>query len=86
VLGAGKAPSSFTLRPDQEAYYFGSLDNQRITFSRGQIPLSQMEIRGRVTQRDREYALQNLWEEAVGGLESYSSLWSDVTIDGVYLQ
>jgi transglutaminase-like putative cysteine protease len=86
VLGAGKSPPSFTLHPDWETYYFGSLDNQRITCSRGQTLLSQMEIRGRVTQRDREYALQSLWEEAVGGLESYSSLWSDVTIDGVYLQ
>jgi hypothetical protein len=36
--------------------------------------------------RTRDYSLQNLWEEAIGGLESYSSLWSDVTITGMYVQ
>jgi transglutaminase-like putative cysteine protease len=86
ALGAGAAPPSFNLRQDHETYYFANLDNQRITFSRGQASLSQMDPRGRTAVREREYALQNLWEEAAGGLESYSSLWSDVTIDGVYVQ
>jgi transglutaminase-like putative cysteine protease len=86
ALGAGAAPPSFNLRPDRETYYFGSLDNQRITFSRGQTALSQMDPQGRTAMRDRNYALQNLWEEAAAGLESYSSLWSDVTINGVYVQ
>jgi hypothetical protein len=45
-----------------------------------------MDPQGRVAVRDREYALQNLWEEAAAGLESYSSLWSDITINGVYVQ
>ncbi|MFP3043942.1 IPT/TIG domain-containing protein [Treponema primitia] len=86
ALGAGAAPSSFILRADRANYYFGNLDNQRISFSRGFTTLSQMDPRGRVAVRERDYALQNLWEEAVGGLESYSSLWSDVTINGVYYQ
>jgi hypothetical protein len=84
ALGAGAAPPSFVLRTDNAAYYFGSLDNRRIIFSRGFTILSRMESRGRVAIRERDYALQNLWEEAVGDLESYSSLWSDVTINGVY--
>ncbi|GHT83774.1 hypothetical protein FACS1894137_05820 [Spirochaetia bacterium] len=86
ALGAGAAPPSFTLRADRANYYFGNLDNQRISFSRGFTTLSQMDPRGRVTLRERNYALQNLWEEAVGGLESYSSLWSDVTLNGIYYQ
>jgi transglutaminase-like putative cysteine protease len=86
ALAAGAAPPNFSLRPDREDYYFGNLDNQRITFSRGQTVLSQMDPRGRTAQWERTYALQNLWEESVGGLESYSSLWSDVTINGVYVQ
>jgi transglutaminase-like putative cysteine protease len=86
ALGAGAAPPSFNLRQDHETYYFGSLDNQRITFSRGQTTLSRMDPQGRTAVRERDYALQSLWEEAVGGLESYSSLWSDVTISGVYVQ
>jgi transglutaminase-like putative cysteine protease len=86
ALAAGAAPPNFSLHPDRKNYYFGNLDNQRIAFSRGQTVLSQMDPRGRVTQRDRDYALQNLWEESVGGLESYSSLWSEIIITGVYMQ
>jgi hypothetical protein len=86
ALGAGAAPENFNLRPDHRAYYFGSLDNQRIAFSRGEVQLSRMDPRGRTAVRTREYSLQNLWEEAIGGLESYSSLWSDVRITGVYVQ
>jgi transglutaminase-like putative cysteine protease len=86
AFGAGAAPASFSLREDHEKYYFGNLDNQRITFSRGQAVLSQVDPRGRIAVRDRDYALQTLWEEAVGGLRSYSSLWSDVTINGVYAE
>jgi transglutaminase-like putative cysteine protease len=86
ALGAGAAPDSFNPRPDWAAWYFGNLDNQRITFSRGERSLSQMDPRGRAAAHPRGYALQNLWEEAVGGLESYSSLWGDVTITGMYAQ
>ena len=86
ALGSGAAPADFNLREDHAKYYFGNMDNQRITFSRGERFLSQMAPKGRTTQRNRDYSLQNLWEEAVGGLESYSSLWSDVTITGMYIQ
>jgi transglutaminase-like putative cysteine protease len=84
ALGAGAAPAGFTLRPDSREYYFGNVDSQRIIFSRGLSVLSPMDPRGRVAARDRGYAFQTLWEEAVGGLESYSSLWSDITVTGVY--
>jgi transglutaminase-like putative cysteine protease len=86
ALGAGVAPDGFNLREDHRSWYFGNLDNSRITFSRGQTSLSQMDPRGRTAVRNREFALQNLWEEAVGGLEAYSSLWGDITITGVYAQ
>jgi transglutaminase-like putative cysteine protease len=82
ALGAGAAPEDFDLRENAKTWYFGNLDNQRIAFSRGQNPLSPMDPRGRTVVRSRE--LQNLWEEAVGGLRSYSSLWGDVTITGTY--
>jgi transglutaminase-like putative cysteine protease len=86
ALGAGAAPDSFNLRQDRAAYYFGNLDNQRIAFSRGERTLFQMDPRGRAAVHPRSFALQNLWEEAVGGIESYSSLWGDVTITGMYVQ
>jgi transglutaminase-like putative cysteine protease len=84
AFGAGAVPDGFRPRDDHAAYYFCSIDNQRIAFSRGFAELSRMDPRGRVAGRPRDYALQSLWEEATGGLEAYSSLWSDVTITGVY--
>jgi transglutaminase-like putative cysteine protease len=86
ALGKGAAPPSFVLRADRANYYFGSLDNQRVSFSRDFTALSQMAPRSRVSTRERDYALQSLWEEAAGGLESYSSFWSDITVNGVYYQ
>jgi transglutaminase-like putative cysteine protease len=86
ALGGGAAPPSFVLRADRASYYFGSTDNQRLSFSRGFTALSPMDPRSRVSARERDYALQSLWEEAVGGLESYSSFWSEVIINGVYYQ
>ncbi|MCL2473280.1 MAG: IPT/TIG domain-containing protein [Treponema sp.] len=86
TLGAGAAPQDFNLRDDRAKYYFGNLDSQRITFTRGECFLTQMTPRGRTAYRTRDYSLQNLWEEAAGGLESYSSLWSNVTITGIYAQ
>jgi len=69
---------------DLANFYFGNLDNQHIAFSRGELVLSQMESRGRMVSHKQSYSLQNVWEEAVGGLESYSSLWGDITISGIY--
>jgi len=71
---------------DYTNYYFGNIDNQRIAFSRGDLTLTQMESRGRVVSHSQSYSLQNIWEEAAGGLESYTSLWGDITISGVYIQ
>ncbi|MCL2197129.1 MAG: IPT/TIG domain-containing protein [Treponema sp.] len=69
---------------DVSNYYFGSIDNQRIAFSRGELVLSQMENKGRLVSHPQSYSLQNIWEESAGGLESYSSLWGDITISGIY--
>ena len=71
---------------DLANYYFGNMDNQRIAFSRGEPVLSQIENRGRMITNKQSYSLQNVWEEAAGGLESYSSLWGDIQITGIYVQ
>jgi transglutaminase-like putative cysteine protease len=86
VLGAGVGSQTFITKQDHNNYYFGNLDNQRITFSRGELILSQMENRGRLVSHTQSYSLQNIWEEAAGGLESYTSLWGDITISGIYSQ
>jgi len=86
AMGAGVVSISQVSRENAANFYFGSMDNQRITFSRGEVVLSQMENGGRTVSRTQSYSLQNLWEEASGGLDSYTSLWGDVTISGVYVQ
>jgi transglutaminase-like putative cysteine protease len=86
ALGAGAAPPGFNPHPDAASYYFGSIDNQRVCFSQGETIIARMESRSRTAAYDRSYALQNLWEEATDGLKSYSSLWRDIMIEGVYVQ
>jgi transglutaminase-like putative cysteine protease len=84
ALGAGAADGSFKLRDDHETYYFGNIDNQHLIFSYGETLLSQIDARGRAASREINYALQNIWEEASGGIEAYSSYWSDVNVTGIY--
>ena len=84
ALGAGAAPAGFAVRENARDYYFGNLDNQRVVFSRGQAELSPMDPRGKTVGRTRTYAFQSIWEESVGGLDSYSSLWNDIAVSGVY--
>ena len=86
VMGAEAVPAQFGSHPDKANFYFGNTDSQRIAFSRGFAVLSPMDPRGRTVTRSRSYALQNLWEEVVGGIESYSSLWGGITITGMYAQ
>ncbi|MDR0475155.1 MAG: IPT/TIG domain-containing protein [Treponema sp.] len=86
ALGAGAAPQGFNLKQDHAAFYFGNMDNQRIAFSRGETTFSPMDMKGMALGRRRSFAFQNVWEEATGGLVSYSSLWSDITIMGMYIQ
>lgn len=84
ALALGLGPEGFSAAEDPKAYYFGNVDGQRIAFSRGQASIARMDPRGRAVGRERAYAFQTIWEEALGGLESYSSLWSDLAVNGVY--
>ncbi|MDR3302440.1 MAG: IPT/TIG domain-containing protein [Spirochaetaceae bacterium] len=83
ALAKGIAPDGFNLNETVD-YYFGNIDNNRIVFSFGQTILPPMSFDGRTSSRPHEYALQNIWEESSGSLESYSSSWSTIEITGVY--
>ncbi len=84
TLGAGSIPPTFVFKDNAREYYFGNIDSQRIAFSRGMINLSQMDPRGRTSSRPKTYAFQNIWEEAVGDIHSYSTLWSELSVTGIY--
>ena len=86
AMGAGAVPAPFAITEEKPNFYFGNIDSQRIAFSRGFTILSPMDPRGRTVAHSRSYSLQNLREEVIGGIESYSSLWGDITITGIYVQ
>jgi hypothetical protein len=86
AMGAGAVPAPFAIPEGRANFYFGNIDSQRIAFSRGFTILSPMDPRGRTVAHSRSYSLQNLREEVIGGIESYSSLWGDITITGIYVQ
>jgi transglutaminase-like putative cysteine protease len=86
TMGAGAVPSSYLAKQDFANYYFGNMDSQRIAFSRGELTLAQIDSRGRLVSHTQSYSMQNIWEEAAGGIESYSSFWGDIIISGIYVQ
>jgi transglutaminase-like putative cysteine protease len=83
VLGSGASPGVAVAWEDRQRY-FGSMDNRHIAFSRGFNALAPMAPGGRRVAKERRWSLQNFYEEAAGGLESYSSFWGDVEVTGMY--
>lgn len=83
VLGSGASPGVDVAWEDRQRY-FGSMDNRHIVFSRGFNALVPMAQNGRRVSKDRRWSLQSFYEEAAGGLESYSSFWGDVEVTGMY--
>jgi hypothetical protein len=65
---------------DPAEYYFGNLDNQHITFSRGIIETIQMIPKGKTVEKTRSYSFQRIYEEASPTVANYRSIWDDVTI------
>ncbi|MCL2193291.1 MAG: IPT/TIG domain-containing protein [Treponema sp.] len=91
VTGTGAIPANFVppvadAYDDAAAFYFGNIDSWRIAFSRGFTDISQLDPRGRTITQVRSYALQTLWEEVIGGIESYYSLWGNIIITGIHAQ
>ncbi|HEY9593687.1 MAG TPA: transglutaminase domain-containing protein [Spirochaetia bacterium] len=69
---------------DNHAFYFGSLDNQHVTMTKGLVEVNQMNPTGQLKQdRDLPYLL-SIDEEAVGGISSYTASFEDLTVTGTY--
>ncbi len=83
-LAAGLTYSSFTVIENPVEYYFGNLEGQHIAFSRKVNSLKPSLLNSRTVYRPRTYALQSIWEEASNATASYSSLWNDPVIVGIY--
>lgn len=65
-------------------FYFGSIDNQHITFSRGIISVPRMSQYGRAHEQHNGYSFQSHHEEVVGKLWSFVSDWKNIEITGIY--
>lgn len=84
ALGAGLQYNAFSQVEDARNFYFGNMDSQHIAFSRGWNQIKPSVSTSKVVRRPRSYALQSVWEEAGEAASSYSSLWNDPVIIGIY--
>jgi len=55
-------------------YYFGSVDNSRIIFSRGDRQILKMATDSKVYSHERSFGLISFWEEACN-INSYTCFW-----------
>lgn len=84
ALAAGLEFKSFSYIDDVKEFYFGNLDNQHIAFSRGWKQIRQSGVNSKTVYRPRTYAFQSIWEEAGDATSSYSSLWNNPVVLGIY--
>ncbi len=84
ALGAGLEYKPFVTIRDTFSYYFGNLDSQHIAFSRGWKEIKPFFAENKTVYRPRTYAFHSIWEESTSGINSYSSLWNDPVILGIY--
>jgi hypothetical protein len=84
ALGAGLEYRPFRMVSSIRDFYFGNLDSQHISFSRGWNEIKQSAANSRYVYRPRTYAFQSIWEETSSKNVNYSSLWNTPTVIGVY--
>lgn len=84
ALGAGLEFAPFIQQKDNKEYYFGNLDSQHIAFSRGWNEVKPVIVNSQTVYKPRFFALQSIWEEASSADVSYSSLWNNPVILGIY--
>jgi hypothetical protein len=78
ALGAGN--SGIPEQGDPAVYYFGNLDNQHISFSRGLIQIKAIDPYGKTVMKDRMYSFQTIHEEASSDVQGYTSVWQDINV------
>lgn len=83
-LACGLNFTPFRPVEDVREFYFGNMDCQHIAFSRGFHQIKQSSLTSKIVYRPRTYALQSIWEEAGDATSSYSSLWNNPIILGIY--
>ena len=84
AIAAGLYYQTWVKDINVKEFYFGNLDAQHITFSRGFNDIKAGFSNNKTVYRPKTFALQSIWEEASGEKIKYSSYWADPVIIGVY--
>jgi len=77
-------PMSVAADFDSHSYYFGNLDNQHVTFSKGLTSVNQMSPMGKARQFTEFPYLVSIDEETVGGLTLGATTFEDLAVTGTY--
>lgn len=64
--------------------YFGSIDANRVIFSRGWTDQKPMMPNSKTVYIPRSWAFMPIWEEAAGSIKAYTSFWSVPRVTGIY--
>ena len=80
ALGDKGGPEGFPLPASAADYFFGSISNRHVVFSRGLLQAKMVSPQGRALHQEDIHSLQTIYTEAVGTLESYSGQWNDLRI------
>lgn len=80
ALGDGFNILGLKTPKDPGNYYFGNVDDQRITFSKGLIDIKSINPDEKTKRQERPYSLQTIHEEFSRTVQSYTSHWSDIQI------
>ncbi len=84
ALGAGLEFKAFQNEQTASDYYFGNIDAQHIAFSDSYKVIKQSLLNNKLVSIPRSFALQSIWEESSGDVESYSSYWHTPSVLGIY--
>lgn len=80
ALGDGMNILGLKIPENPKKYYFGNIDYQRITFSKGIIEIKPINPDGKTVKHDRSYSLQTVNEEYSDSIKSYKSYWSEIQV------
>jgi hypothetical protein len=83
-VAAGLEIPGFKPQEPRASYYLSNLDNRHIAFLRGYKDYKRLSPDSTLAREKAAYSLQSIFEEASGGITSYHSFWSDISIVGVY--
>ena len=82
ILGSGNTYETSDEKIDTakaKSFYFGSLDANRIAFSRGWNRIISTNINNKTADIPRSFAFQSIWEETSAEV-AYKSTWNDIEV------